>query len=34
MELLNRPRRLRGSQILRDMVRETRVSKNGLERIS
>lgn len=30
MELLNRPRRLRGSQILRDMVRETRVSKNGL----
>ena len=30
MELLNRPRRLRGSAVLRGMVRETRVSKNAL----
>lgn len=30
MDLLSRPRRLRGNQALRDMVRETRVSKNGL----
>lgn len=30
MELLNRPRRLRGNSVLRKMVRETRVSKDAL----
>lgn len=30
MELLNRPRRLRGNPVLRSMVRETRVSKSAL----
>lgn len=30
MELLNRPRRLRKSPVIRDMVRETRVSKKSL----
>lgn len=30
MELLNRPRRLRGNAVLRGMVRETRISKSAL----
>ncbi|MGI5958474.1 MAG: porphobilinogen synthase [Massiliimalia sp.] len=30
MDLLQRPRRLRGNPVLRNMVRETRVSKNSL----
>ncbi|MEG0839531.1 MAG: porphobilinogen synthase [Hydrogenoanaerobacterium sp.] len=30
MELINRPRRLRSSAVLREMVRETRVSKSAL----
>lgn len=30
MDMLKRPRRLRGNQILRDMVKETRVTKEGL----
>lgn len=30
MDLLQRPRRLRGNQIIRNMVRETRISKNSL----
>lgn len=30
MDLLQRPRRLRGNQLIRNMVRETRVSKNSL----
>ena len=30
MELINRPRRLRGNQILRKMVRETRMDKSSL----
>ena len=30
MELIQRPRRLRGSKVLREMVRETRVSKSSL----
>ena len=30
MDLINRPRRLRSSELVRGMIRETRVSKDGL----
>lgn len=30
MEMLKRPRRLRGSEVLRKMVRETRMDKSSL----
>ena len=31
MDLIQRPRRLRGSETLRKMVRETRIDKSSLE---
>ncbi len=33
MEMSIRPRRLRGSEVLRKMVRETRMDKSSLHRI-
>ena len=30
MDLIQRPRRLRGSEVLRKMVRETRIDKSSL----
>ena len=32
MDLIQRPRRLRGSETLRKMVRETRIDKSSLKR--